>query len=212
MINRIIRKIPYGGEVTVFVNDENEREYRRMVGGLAWPHGEKPGYAIVVAEAYVEDPQLKDRPIWVIREIEESDILNLLRYCQELHEPFKVQDWYGNTSDKAMMANFYHINRGSAERNRFAFKTAPYANEPNGLAFYMPIIKKHLAVNRKILHFGEGSKLPGILAQVGPGDMLKNPAELPPIAALGYTLTYLERYKPEPSRAKKTNRGSAWAV
>ena len=34
--------------------------------------------------------------------------------------------------------------------------------------------------------------------------MLTNPAELPPIAALGYALAYLERHKPEPRRAKKT--------
>ena len=183
-----------------------------MVGGLAWPHGGQPGYAVVVAEALKEDPQLKDRPLWVIKEIEESDILNMLRYCRDLQEPFMVQDWHGNTGDKAMMANFHHLNRETGKRDRFSFRSAPYANEPNGLAFYMPIIKKYLATNRKILHFGQESKLPGYLAQVGLEDMLTNPAELPPIAALGYVLAYLERYKPAPSRAKKTIRGSAWAV
>jgi len=212
MVKREVRKIDWEGEQEVFINQDTGDEYRRVVGGLAWPHGGKPGYAVVVAEAFKEDPQIKNRPLWVIKEIEESNILNLLRCCQELQEPFKVQDWYGNTSDKAMMANFYHLNREAGKRDRFTFKTAPYANEPKGLAFYMPIIKKQVSINRKILHFGEGSQLPGYLAQVGPEDMLTNPAELPPIAALGYVLTYLERHKPEPSRAKKNNRGSAWAV
>jgi hypothetical protein len=77
----------------------------------------------------------------------------------------------------------------------------------------MPIIKKHLAINRKILHFGEGSKLSGYLEQIGPGDMLTNPEEVPPIAALGYVLAYLDRHKPEPPRQKKPRRnGSAWAA
>jgi len=77
----------------------------------------------------------------------------------------------------------------------------------------MPIIKKHLAINRKIPHFGEGSKLPGYLAQVGPGGMLTNPSELPPITALGYVLAYLDRHKPEPPRkTRKNNGGSAWAA
>lgn len=142
---------------------------------------------MAVAEALKEDPQLKNRPIWVIKEIEDPDILNLLRYCQDLQEALEVPDWYGNTGDKAMMANFYHLSRKQGKA-RFSFKAAHYANEPNGLAFYMPNIKKYLAINRKILHFGEGSKLPGYLAQVGQGNMLTNPAELPPIAALGYVL------------------------
>jgi hypothetical protein len=203
MIKQEVHELRWQGE---------QDEYRRVVGGLAWPYGEKPGYAVVVAEALKEDPQLKDRPLRVIKEIEESDILNLLGYCQDLQKALKVQNWYGNTGDKAMMANVYHINRASAERNRFAFKTAPYANEPNGLAFYMPIIKKHIAINRKILHFGEGSKLPGYLAQIGPEDMLTNPLELPPIAALGYALAHLYTRKPEPPRNKRTPVGSAWAA
>jgi hypothetical protein len=132
MIKREVRKLAWEGEQEVFTNEQTGDEYRRIVGGLAWPHGEKPGYAVVVAEALKEDPQPKERPIWVIKEIEDHDILNLLRYCQDLQESFMVQDWYGNTGDKAMMANLYHLNREAGKRDRFAFKTPPYANDPNG--------------------------------------------------------------------------------
>jgi len=111
MIKREVRKLRWEGEQEVFINQDTGEEYRRIVGGLAWNYGEKPGYAVVVAEALKEDPQLKDRPIWVIKEIEEPDILNLLGYCRDMQEAFKVQNWYGNTADKAMMANFYHLSR-----------------------------------------------------------------------------------------------------
>ena len=95
MIKREVRKLAWEGEQEVFTSEQTGDEYRRIVGGLAWPYGEKPGYAVVVAEALKEDPQLKERPIWVIKEIEDPDILNLLRHCRDLQEPFMVQDWYG---------------------------------------------------------------------------------------------------------------------
>ena len=211
MIKREVRKSAWAGEQEVFINQDTGDEYRRIVGGLAWPYGKKPGYAVIVAEAMKEDPQLKDRPIWVIKEIEEPDILVLLRYCQDTQEPFMVQSWHGNTGDKAMMANFYHLSREQGQ-GRFTFRMAPYASKPNGLAHYMPIIKKYLAINRKILYLGQGSKLAGGLAQAGAEALSQNPSEYPPIAALGYALTYLYTVKLESPRQKKPKRkSSGWA-
>jgi hypothetical protein len=85
---------------------------------------------------------------------------------------------------------------------RFTFRTEPYAQETNGLAFYLPIIRKHLEINYKVLHFNEGSKLPGYLAQLGPEDLHQDPAEFPPLAALGYEVTYFASNKPAPQRER----------
>ena len=58
-----------------------------------------------------------------------------------------------------MMDIFYHLNHGQDNRNRFYFTSARHADDPNGLGYYLPVIKEHLKVNRKILHFGCESHL-----------------------------------------------------
>lgn len=147
---------------------------------------------MAVAEALKEDPQLKNRPIWVIKEIEDPDILNLLRYCQDLQEALEVPDWYGNTGDKAMMANFYHLSRKQGKA-RFSFKAAHYANEPNGLAFYMSNIKKISGNQPQDSAFRRGEQVARLSGASGAGQHAYEPGGIAPHCSVRVCAGYLDR-------------------
>lgn len=196
MIKKGNKAIELGEMMEVFTDDQTGKEYSRIVGGLAWPNAGSPGFAIVIAEDFEEDPNLKARRLWVLNEAENSDVAELIRRCQDWRETYQTQDWYGCTSNKAMMGVLYHLQKGLDQKSKFSFTPAPHADDPQGLGYYLPLIKECLGINRKILHFGEGSKLPGYLAEMGPETLNLNPAEYPPIAALGYALSKLRTSDP----------------
>jgi hypothetical protein len=166
-------------------------QFGRIVSGLAWPHGGKPGFVVVIAENLNEDPNLRVRHMTVIKEAETSDVANLVQRCQDWQAECQVQEWFSNTENKPLMAAFYQLTQDQPYQRKFDPSRASHSGDRHGLGYYLPVIKEHLKSNQKILHFGEGSKLPGYLNQMGAEAMSQDPAEYPPIAALGYALSYL---------------------
>jgi hypothetical protein len=193
MIQRKMETVGEPGEpgVESFTDDQIGGKYRRIVGAMAWPFAAKQGFAVVIAEDFDEDPNLKARHLWVLQEVEEIDVADLIRRCQDFRETFQAKHWVGNTRNKSMMSVLYHLGKKWDHKERFSFNAAPHADDPQGLGYYLPIIKEQMAINRKVLHFGEGSKLPGYLAEMAPETLNQDPAEYPPIAALGYALAHV---------------------
>ncbi len=188
--------------VESFTDDQTGAKYRRIVGGLAWPYGGKPGFAVVIAEDFEEDKSLTGRHLWVLNELEAPDVADLVGRCQDLRDTFQARDWFGTLRNKSMLAVLYHLQKDLGHKDRFSFSPAPHADDSQGLGYYLPVIKEHLRINRKILHFGKDSKMAGYVAQVGPEALNQDPIEYPPIAALGYALSYLVIHKPEPVSPK----------
>jgi hypothetical protein len=191
MIERKMERAEEPGEpgIESFTDDQTGAKYRRIVGGLAWPDGGKPGCAVVIAEDFDED-QHKDRHLWVLKELEAPDVAELVRGCQDIRDTFHAREWFGNIRNNAMRAVLYHLQKDVDLKDRFSFSPAPHADDPQGLGYYLPLIKDCLGINRKVLHFGEGSKLSGYLAEMGPDTLNQDPADYPPIAALGYSLSH----------------------
>ena len=196
MIKREVRRADFGSQ-EVFVDQDTGKEYQRIVGSLAWPHVGKPGFALVLGEDFEEESNFKDRHLWVLKEVEESDVADLLRRCQTLREVFQAKDWFGDIWNRPMMAVLHHLDKEIEIKNWFSVGAALYADDPRALGYYLPLIREHIG-NRKILHFGKESKLAGYVAQAGPEALGQAPAEYPPIAALGYALSYLVIHRPDP--------------
>lgn len=197
----IKRKMEKGEElgdpgIESFTDDQTGEKYRRIVGGLAWPHNGKPGFAVVLGEDFEEDRDLKGRHLWVLKELEAPDAAELIRRCQDLRDTLWVRDWFGNTSNGTMLAVLYHLQKGLDSKRRFSFDPADHADDPQGLGYYLHLIKESLGINRKLLHFGEGSSLPGYLAEMGTESLNHDPSAYPPIAALGYALSHLYNNDP----------------
>ena len=86
-----------------FKNKETGELYRQLVGGIAWPSGANPGWAVVLGQDYLKDEVLKK---YHFRILAESDFINptdLLRRCFEYKKQFLASPWYGNTSNTVMM-------------------------------------------------------------------------------------------------------------
>jgi len=200
VIERKTKKKLWEGEIEFFLDRATGEEYRRIVGGIAWPYAKKLGFAVVVAEILKKDPATKAHHLRVLVEIEDFDVGILLRRCQELTSQSRVQEWFGDTFNRPMMAYVYHFNKESGQES-FSFRTAPHADDLYGLVYFLQMIKECVAPNWKILEFGEHSKLPGYLGLIAREESSKNPAEYPPIAALGYAVVKLRTTSPpEPRR------------
>ena len=151
---------------------------------------------MVIAEDFDEDPNLKNRHLWVLREVEESDVARLVRRCQELREMFLAKEWFGNVRNKSLNAFLHHRQKDLDYKNRFSFSPGPHADDPQHLEYYSPLIIECLEINAGFLHFGEGSKLPGYLLEMGDETRNQDPAEYPPVAALGYALSHIRTSTP----------------
>ena len=180
----MIEKVKIGNE-DAFRTREGKLYYSRIVGGLAWPFGEKPGFLVVIAEDFKEDSALNARPLRVLAEREALDLEEMARRYQELLEAFKAAPWIGDPKNTPLMHYF------RARVPGFSLSYAPHYDDPHNLQGYAQLVRTLCAENRKILHIGDHDRIRGNLAALPTGD-LKNPAaEFPPLAALGYAVAHL---------------------
>jgi hypothetical protein len=171
------------------------KRYRRILGGLAWA-GVNPGFAVVVGEDLGKDEALGVHHFRVLDEVEEARIEDLINRCDMLE--IQARDiswtWYTTQSNKPAMEFVYAFWDEQRKKGRQAFSlaNAPYVNDPNGFEFCVNVLKKHLVKDRKSLHLGERSNLPGYLMNLPSLDISKaRPEDYPPIAALGYAVATL---------------------
>jgi len=177
------------------------KEYgeRRIIGGLAWPHVNKAGFAVMVAEERELDRGLNARHIRILAEVETadtSDLNGLFRRCIELQdESERSIRWFGDTANTPMMDLLRKFNEGQG-RERLSLFPGKYINDFHGLRAYIGVINELTEPNRKVLHFGEMIKLPACLQEFQKEDVAKSASEFPAIAALGYAVSELYFHKP----------------
>jgi hypothetical protein len=169
--------------------------YRRVVGGLAWP-GLNPGFAVIVAEDLKKDDALDVRHLRVLDEAEEARIEDLIRWCDMIEANCKMVSltWHTNLNNRPAMEFVYQFRKNlqGTGRHGFSLSNAPYVDDPRGFEFAVNMLKKHLFKERKYLHLGETSKLPGYLMNLDTMELKKERAEdFPAIAALGYAVATL---------------------
>jgi hypothetical protein len=192
----IIEKIEDRDGTVSFEDKESKVKYGRIIGGLAWP-AVSSWFALVVAEDFDEDPS-KIRHIRVLAEIEDQDPEPLFQKCLELRQRYQIQDFFGNSGDKPMMELLRDFNRDLEDVSSLSLCLAPF---PEDFAYHVRVIRERLNQDKKTLHFGEKSILPGCLMELSPEEATKGSVyDHPAIAALGYAVSY---FKSHPGRRKK---------
>lgn len=184
---------------TWFRNKETEARYKRVVGGLAWP-SIRPGFAVILAEDWDEDPHLKARHFRLLAEAEEGEIQEILEWCRVMHVNSSEAHWcwYGERNNKPAMSFCSRMNRNLYEQGMLGVRiaNAPYADDPRGFEFCVNILKEHLRPERKTLHLGEQSALPGYLMNLSSRDIIRASAQdYPAIAAAGYAMAALAVFR-----------------
>lgn len=197
----IIEKIEDPEENVWLENKKTKTKYTRIIGALAWP-SINPGFALVVAEDFSEDPSLKIRHIRSLAEAENEDLETLFQKCLEFRERYCVQDFYGNRENEPMMKILYDYNQGLKDIPSLSLCLASF---PEDLGYHLYRIKGYLKEDKKILHFGEESILPNYLLELSPEEAVRGSVyDYPAIAALGYAISYLRGH---PWKRKKSSRG-----
>ena len=210
-INVIEKKIYADGEPYYF-NTLTEEKYGEIVGGLAWPET-KDGFLVIAAVDLFEDNPIEARHIRVLTESSESDIDVFLKRALELQRHFspfmETIRFYGDTTCRAMVELLDHFNMDRRSRclDPFYLTEAPQLKASNKHEFYAHLIKKYTDPARKILHFCD-TTIPCYLLSLFPEERSKKVLNHPPVAALGYALAVLNRWRPRKGekRAKEERR------
>ena len=184
----IVRQNILGKPNPEYLDKETGRIYRRVNAGVQWP-GSTPGTVVILGEELEMDAVLEEHPIWLLAEYENRNPSDIVARCQELKGLVKVERFYGDNSNRPMMAL---MRRGKA---KFSLLKAPFIDDPNAHETYLAIIREKSSATHKVLNFGRNSCLPAKLASltlIQTGHSLGT--DFPHIAALGYALASLVLY------------------
>ena len=185
---------PIGTKKTYYYDTSRMTEYRRIIGAVAWPSGEKLGFIVVIAEDYNKDPRLKLRHYRLLAEYDNITPERLVRRLYDFQNKYLVSPWYGEPDNLLMMHFVDKFNQGlSSKQKGIYIAEAPFADDPHNLRMYANQIKDRMIQAKKSLHFGDKSRIPGALSGLTPQDVqTKNAQEFPAVAALGFALSGLD--------------------
>jgi len=170
-----------------FRDIKKDRLYQRIWGGVVLP-GEKPGFAVVVAE----EASMDQAPnLYTLAEAEEEIMEKLIVSCIEMTSEFQVSDWYGRTSDKESMYYLSDFNSQAIDRHRKTFDIMPAYRSKSGLIeYHINILLEKLKPNNTKLIFHKESRLDSFLQDLPVSKIsTAKDTDYPAIAALGYVVS-----------------------
>lgn len=194
MIEKKQTETPLGSKRSYYYDDSHNREYRRIVAGVAWPAAENAGFIVVIAESENKIARLKKRQLWILAETETQDIEKLIRKMYDYQNRYFLSAWFGDT-ENMMMLHFVDKFNSTLSRKKTGIylAVADFVNETNNLRVYSHNIKMKLTPEKKVLFFGDKSVIPIRLGGLSPDDIQKKKAEdYPAVAALGYVLSGID--------------------
>ena len=142
MIERKTLKTPAGESKEYYCQAEPYFEYRRIIGGIAFP-AQDMGFIVVVGEDYRKDPTLELRHYRLLDEHEDADVQALIKKLYDYQNIYKVQNWYGDSSDEINMKFISKFNQSLGPRKRGIYiAEASFVNDAHNFKYYAPQIKK----------------------------------------------------------------------
>lgn len=182
-----------------YYQDERGNRYRRIVGGIGWPHSGEPGFAIVVAESEDESAFYTVLEAW-----ENHNAYKLLDACKAAEAQYPVPAWHTNVYDRTMVSLLYEFNKGKESFQKLTVKGTPQSGEVRNSGYYLPLLIEMVQPGSKRLSAGASPKLLNAINTLDPERQLnKDIAEFPTLAALCYPMAYLLTYSGRMVRPRK---------
>ena len=182
-----------GGDGFNFYHESENRLYQRIAAGFV-PPAERPGAVIVLGEESTWRPPAI---VHWLAESREQTLDMLIERALDLQREYKIQDFYGRTSDKGFM-NFLSLrNRGAREKRmaEFQINSAPNSNADD-ISYHINILRNRLSPNNKTLHLGKSKFLPAALKELALDKIATaTEREFPVVAALGYAVSALTEWE-----------------
>jgi hypothetical protein len=184
--------------MSIVRHEVENREFGRIVGGIGWPAGDKPGYAVIIGEKRYPAVSTWVRHVYLLAEVvDELDATELFRKCSGLAVEYKARAVYGRR-DEPMMQFLHVLNREAYRKQKPELCWDEAAHSEEGLiGFHLNIIKRALNPNSKTLHGIEEGRLAAYLGDCTPERVpTATESEFPALAALGYAVAELTIYPP----------------
>lgn len=201
----------YVKKPTFFRNTESGEEYYYIIGSIAFPVGNAPGFAVVIG--VLKEAEHDEAPrIVVLEEIEEKDLVTLLTRCEKIRwkwgYPHLLSYWVGDAEHfRQAIATFNSdIEDTPINRHQGIYLIQPSDFEQSRRdSLYLQTIRHLLSLGPdgcKRLLIGNNPKLRAHLQNVPPD--LGHVEDIPALASLAYAChtilassPWLEFTKPE---------------
>jgi len=171
----------------------HKREYRRIVGGVAWPYKDQPGFLCVIGESENKTRRLNLRFNYLLVESQNKEVDKLIKKMYDFQNRYLVQPWYGDVENLSMLHFVDQFNeRLPKEKKGIYISAAPFVEDTHNLRLYTHLIREQLTPAKKTLFFGQ-SQIPDQLNAMSSDDVQTKKAEaFPMVAALGYAILALD--------------------
>lgn len=193
----MIKPVTLNSRLHYFEDSENDRKYRRIWGGVAFPRGAAPGALVLVGEERYVEAGLDKQVLHTLTEQREFDLDGLLRRCIELSHTYAESVWFSDMSDTVnaeLVSRFNRAQRGAGLPSFFP-RPAPFLAEgaKSCFRFALEALRARTTTERKSIVLSRTPQLQGVLkdlpAECANGDGV---LERPGLTAFLYVLTGLE--------------------
>lgn len=160
-----------GFDSWLYRHGTQEVEVSRLAGGLVFPQGRNPGYAVLGMMLKHHEPGFQDRRIFTLEDLETDDTDALIRWCAELSRTLRA-GWYGNVLNSPTMANLETWNRRQTANfdPPFTLLAAPLLRKENAadcFAYAVRRIQERRVMGRSSLEIAATPKIGPALLGVG---------------------------------------------
>ena len=168
-----------------FEDQETDRVYAKVIGGIGWPSSGQQGAVVVLGQELVIRPPV---PIFVLDVYQHSDLETLIAAALVRQNDFCVQDYYCDLTNESSIEFVTHRNRNASDKRNGVLRVQGASNiEKGNLSFHLTVLRGALLPQTKTLYL-EG-ELTSELSMLPASDVVKVD-DYPPITAL--CLSFIE--------------------
>lgn len=196
---------------TYFREPRTGRQFRRVVGGFAWPFAVQPGCLLILGEE--RNPPCvvgERRHVHVLAEYRDRDVAALMDMGARLQEDWACRVWVTPCDDPRVILLDDYNDTLRRERRRLIRITEPRAWRADGarlIPFYLGILQQRI-VSEKTLHFGTDCTASDEARRLGHGNTTDKVVEHPGAAALFFALAEID-VNPMPEWGGRGKHGGA---
>ncbi len=194
-MTRIIQRLNADLQPIYMAEGSDDEIYSAMIGGVGWPHGDKPGSIVVLGQDVSTDRMSGQRPVWVLAEMREDAgepfflPETMFTAMTALAARLMVNRWFGMPCPFGRERAAH--NRQMQARRLPAVSVCTPSCGPD--MYYLSTLIRRRLVRNAGLFFGRGDGVQATLRSL-PADVSGMDLEsLPDVTALSMALAGLER-------------------
>jgi len=191
-----LEKARLGQDLTT---EELKTRYKQIYGGVAWPIGKRPGFAVIIGMAH--ERHLDNHDIYLLDEFESSDTRELVRQCAALDCKYQPARWIGDSRNDAAdrfiteANNELHVPENPRrDRRHFYVCSTRMLEMKCPYQFMLPKLKWLLDKDRRQL-FLKDSQVVNYLSEIEPNEIAALEfGDFPSIEAMAFAVDEMRWY------------------